>query len=129
MKLPYLLGGSAIVHNSYRFDSFIDQAFEAENLRNIRITAANNLPYIHARFAYADRWGNEYIRVMGPMYALMTEAAAMLNCTLEFQWHQSLETIRMNLLPYMPHLTLYNFVHSSGLLDDLVYISNKLYFN
>lgn len=76
MKLPYLLGGSKIVHNSYRFDSFIDQAFEAENLCNIRITAANNLPYIHAHFAYAVRWGNEYIRVMGPMYALMTEDMA-----------------------------------------------------
>lgn len=123
------MGGSDVVLNSFRLDAFMDERNAYDEVRNVRVVTGNNLPYIQAVFSHRDRHGNEHLRLMGPLYALVTEAVRLLNCSVEFQLHESMESLQLFYGVFSPHLGLYNLAHSGGVVEELNMLSKYRIFS
>lgn len=83
MATTYLAGHSDIIVNSQKM-SWMEEisAWTGDNeVSELRVSGWNNPPFIQARQAHQDAWGQEYIHVWGPMYSLIREAVKKINYT------------------------------------------------
>lgn len=90
-----------------------------EHSSELRVTPWNNAPYLYANNFFGDSNG-QYIRIAGPLYSLIKEAAIKANTSLVIQWLQSRTEILITYATFLPHVHLHPWVHSNDVVQEML---------